>query len=183
MGHLFPLNKEAKILNQPLPPMQTQRFGLALLNTLRLAFKDNLEVLSVAPLLDYPHCRIIIAPSAKWKIDDKIAATMLPFINLVGLKHITRFIVTLAFVTRWCLRYRKTSRIIVLHGVQSCKIWGVLIGQVLSPSLTIAFLTDDLGIPLKWENKFINKLRRFDISLMKLGLKESLGFNNGTRIG
>jgi len=175
VGYLFPDWLESKILEQEISPIQTQRFGLALLDALILGFDNRVEVFSVAPLLDYPHSHLIIAPSAKWKIDDKIAVTMLPFINLVGIKHFTRFIVTLAFVAWWCLRHAKTKRIIVMHGVQSCKIWGVLIGQVLSPCITISFLTDDLGIMQNWENNIFNKLRQFDIYLMKLGLQKVTG--------
>lgn len=130
---------------------------------------------SVAPLLDYPHCRLVIAPKAKWKINHKVPAFLSPFINIIGFKHITRFIATLFFVSQWVIQNRKYKKVIVLHGVQSCKIWGVLLGQVLSPSIIISFLTDDLGVQPTWENVFLKKLRLFDVHLMKLGLQKISG--------
>jgi glycosyltransferase involved in cell wall biosynthesis len=175
VGLLFPDWLEAKMLEQEILPIQTQRFGLALLDALRAGFDGNIEVLSSAPLLDYPHSRLLFAPSAKWRIDNKIKATMLPFLNLVILKHMTRFVATFAFVIQWVLRNKSSNLIIILHGVQSCKIWGVLLGQVLAPCITVSFLTDDIGIPLKWENTLLKKIRLVDVYLMKLGLQKISG--------
>jgi glycosyltransferase involved in cell wall biosynthesis len=175
VSYLFPDSLEHVIGDQEISPMQTQRFGLALLDSLRAGFGDKIEVLSVAPLLDYPHCKLLIAPKAKWKIDEIIPATMVSFINTVGLKHLTRFLATFAFVSIWTFRNRKNNRLIILHGMQSCKIWGVLLGQILVPSRIIPFLTDDLGLTLDWERSFYQKLRRFDIFLMKRGMKKCSG--------
>lgn len=175
VGHLFPDWLEAKILEQEILPIQTQRFGLALLDALRAGFEGKVEVLSTAPLLNYPHSRLLFAPSGKWRIDDTIPAIMVSFVNLLGLKHITRFIATLAFVFQWTLRNRKYERIIILHGVQSCKIWGVLLGQVLARCITVPFLTDDLGIALVWERAFVKKIRQIDVKLMKRGLQKVSG--------
>ncbi|MDO9085178.1 MAG: glycosyltransferase family 4 protein [Anaerolineaceae bacterium] len=148
---------------------------MALLGALRKAFDDRVDVFSVAPLLDFPHSRILVAPNAKWKIDHSINATMASFINLPGIKHITRFIATFVFVTLWSHKNRKKERVIILHGLQSCKIWGVLVGQIFAPSLIIPFLTDDIGIPTKWEKPLLKKFRIIDIYLMKLGIKRVSG--------
>lgn len=170
VGHLFPARLELDILDQPIPPVQTQRFGMALLDALKNGFNGSVEILSVAPLLGFPKSRFLLAPKAKWKFDGDIRATMIPFINIVGLKHLTRFVGTFLFVAFWTLRNRKHARIIVMHGVQSCKIWGVLFGQAFAPCMTIPFVTDNLGIPLAWESNFSKLLRRLDIFLMKSGL-------------
>jgi glycosyltransferase involved in cell wall biosynthesis len=175
IGHLFPDSLADRILDQPLPPIQTQRFGLALLDALKVGFEGNIEVFSVAPLLDYPVCRLVFAPRAKWKIDNKISATMVPYINIVGFKHLSRFLQTFAFVFKWAFVNRKFKRIIILHGVQSCKIWGTILGQVFTPCKIVPFLTDDLGIPLKWESNLLVKLRHIDVKLMLLGIRKSSG--------
>ncbi|HLO17038.1 MAG TPA: glycosyltransferase family 4 protein [Anaerolineales bacterium] len=175
VGQLFPDAMTSQILEQEILPIQTQRFGKALVAALRAGFHENVEVLSTAPLVDFPHSRLLFAPRAKWTIDDEIKATMVSFFNLAGLKHLTRFIVTLAFVSQWVLKNKNFKRIIILHGVQSCKLWGVLLAQVFGPCVTVSYLTDDLGIPLNWEKSLLKKMRLIDVNLMKTGLQKSSG--------
>lgn len=175
LGHLFPDHLESAILDQPIPPIQTQRFGEALLSALIKGFEANVEVLSVAPLLDFPRSKFLVAPGARWVIADTIQSTMIPYINVMGLKHATRFIGTYCHTLAWAIKHRSSNRVIVMHGVQSCKIWGVLFACVLLHSLTISFLTDDLGIPLKWEGVFARVIRKIDVFLMKAGLRRVTG--------
>lgn len=175
VGHLFPHHLTSKILNQRFPPIQTQRFGLALLTAIARGFIGEVEVLSVAPLLDYPICKTLISPKAKWIPLDGIHATMIPFINIIGLKHLTRFLGTCIFVGKWSLTNSQYNRIIIMHGIQSCKVWGVIIGQAFYPAITLSYLTDDIGISQQWEGRLIKFLRKVDVSIMKAGLKKISG--------
>jgi hypothetical protein len=175
VGQLFPDSMMTRILDQDVPPIQTQRFGKALVAALREGFNENVEVFSTAPLVDFPHSRLLFAPRAKWSIDNNIQATMVSFINLTVLKHVTRFFATFFFVSQWILKNKNARRIIVLHGVQSCKLWGVLFAQILAPCITIAYLTDDLGISLNWEKYLLKKMRQIDVLLMKLGIQKVSG--------
>lgn len=176
VGHLYPKCLESVILDQPLPPIQTQRFGEALMLALIEEFGGNVQGLSVASLLDYPKCMLLIAPKARWYfLKESNQVNMLPFINVFGLKHLTRFLVTFFFTLNWAMRNRSSRRVIIMHGVQSCKIWGILLASAMIPAVTIAFLTDDLGIPLKWEGWFSRFVRRIDVFLMKLGLQRVSG--------
>lgn len=175
VGQLFPDSMLPKILAQEILPIQTQRFSGTLVDALRAGFDGNVEVFSTAPLVDFPHSRLLFAPKARWMIDDQIQATMAPFLNLPGLKHLTRFIVTFVFVARWIFRNKNSRRIIVLLGVQSCKLWGVLFAQIIGRCITVSYLTDDLGIPLKWEKSLLKRLRLMDVNLMKRGLQKLSG--------
>lgn len=175
VGQLFPDSMMSRILEQEILPIQTQRFGTALVAALRAGFHDNLEVMSTAPLVDFPHSRLLFGPGAKWTIDHRINATMLPFLNLTALKHLTRFLATFVFVSRWILKNKISRRIIVLLGVQSCKLWGVLLAQVFGACITISYLTDDLGLPLNWEKSLLKKMRLFDVNLMKRGMQRLSG--------
>jgi len=172
---LFPDKLENSILDQPIPPIQTQRFGLALLDSIYQGFCAKIEVFSVASLLDFPISKFLIAPMAKWKIFDSIPSTMIPFINLFGLKHLTRFIGTFVFVSLWSLRNFKKDRLIIMHGVQSCKIWGVVFGQFIAPAITISYITDNLGLSLDGEGAIKQNVRLVDVRLMKAGLQRISG--------
>ena len=175
VGQLFPDSLLPQILEQEILPIQTQRFGVALVDALRAGFNDNVEVMSTAPLVDFPHSRLLFAPAAKWSIDNKIRATMVPFLNLTALKHLTRFVATFVHVSRWILKNKNSRRVIILHGVQSCKLWGVLLAQVFASCITVPYLTDDLGLALKWERSLLKKMRHIDVNLMKWGLERVSG--------
>jgi glycosyltransferase involved in cell wall biosynthesis len=172
VGHLFPDWLKAKILDQKLSPIQTQRFGSALLDALISAYNKKVDAFSVAPLLDYPHSNFVISPKAKWTIDDTVDVSMYSYINLLGIKHFSRFLVTFLYISSWIIRNKSNSRIIVLHGVQSCKIWGVILSQIFGKCVIVPFLTDDIGLSTSWERKIIKHIRRVDTYLIKLGLKK-----------
>ena len=187
VGYLFPDWLESKIMKQEIRPIQTQRFGLALLDALRSGFDDKVDVLSLAQISDFPHNPLVFAPSAKWRIDNKIEATMVPFLNLVILKHLTRFVATFTFVFQWLIRNKNSKRIIVIHHVQSCKIWGVLFSQFLVPCISISFLTDDIGIPSKWEGVFLKNMRyaankRRNACLFRIDASRPLRYHRGSSI-
>jgi glycosyltransferase involved in cell wall biosynthesis len=175
VGQLFPESMMSKIMEQEILPVQTQRFGKALVEALEAGFDENVEVLSTAPLVDFPHSRIILAPKAKWIIDHKIPATMMSYLNIAGLKHLTRWIGTFIFVSWWIIRKRTSRRVILLHGVQSCKLWGLLFAQIFGHCTTISYLTDDLGLSLSWEKSLMRKMRDLDVQLMVSGLQKISG--------
>jgi glycosyltransferase involved in cell wall biosynthesis len=175
VGQLFPESMMSKIMEQEILPIQTQRFGKALVEALKMGFEENVEVLSTAPLVDFPHSRMIIAPRAKWLIGNKIPATMMSYLNILGLKQLTRWIGTFFFVSRWILSNRTSRRVILLHGVQSCKLWGILFAQVFGRCNTISYITDDLGISLSWEKSLTRKMRNLDVALMLKGLQKASG--------
>ncbi|MDR3574710.1 MAG: glycosyltransferase [Anaerolineaceae bacterium] len=175
VGYIFPDQLQEKILNQQIPPIQTHRFGLALLAALCTGFNDQVEILSTAPLLDYPQCKLLFAPRARWKIDDRINARMVSYVNIAGIKHLTRFSATLFHVIGWIIKNRGYDRIIIFHGVQSSSLWAVLSVQFLGPCTIIPFLTDYLGIPQKWESAPLKKMRVLDLYLMKRGLQKVSG--------
>lgn len=184
VGHIIPNSREKTILNQAIPPTQTQRFGKALQHSLQTAFNTNVDVLSVAPLLDYPSCNIIFAPCGRWKTGYfNSSATMMPYINVFGIKHITRFMGTFIFTIIWSLLHLRKRRIIVMHGCQSCKLLGVLLGSIFLPAIRISFLTDNIGLSLTWEGKIKRAFRKIDTKIMRFALKRvSLSIGMTTKL-
>jgi glycosyltransferase involved in cell wall biosynthesis len=174
--YLYPDRLERIVCDQKIRPSQTQNFGMSLLYALKEGFGDNVEVFSSAPLLDFPHNKCIVAPYAIWTIYNSIPATMLPYINLFVVKHISRFVATFLFVLLWVTKNRNKKRIILLHGVNSSKLWAVNLIKIFFPSIiTVSYLTDDVGIPLKWQKKIINKIRQFDTTIIYPGLQRMSG--------
>ena len=170
VGYLVPEKLEPMLLEQPLSPMQSQRFEGALLDSLLAGFQNNVEVFSVAPLLDYPKSRILFSPSAIWSPREGVAGHLAHYINLLGAKHLTRFFTTLVFVASWTFRRRSSRRVIIMHDANSAQIWGVVIGSMMYKSLLLSYLTDDLALSWPWEKWYHRIFHKIDTQLLRSGL-------------
>jgi glycosyltransferase involved in cell wall biosynthesis len=171
LGHVVPQSMESILSNMRIPALQTQRFGFALVASLRSAFGDTLDVFSVAPILDYPQSPLLISPSARWTLYPGVTAHMASFVNVVGLKHLTRFVATFWYVATWTRRHRRAQRVIFMHGGQSCKFWGALLGTFMHACVLVPYLTDDLGLSTAWEGRLHKFARRLDERLLRSALR------------
>ena len=171
LGHVVPLSMEPMLADMRIPALQTQRFGEALVKSLYSAFGKEMDVFSVAPILDYPQSRLLISPRANWMIHPGVKAHQAAFINVIGLKHLTRFLATFVFVFKWAFRNRHAQRVIFMHGAQSCQIWGALLGSFIYKALCMPYLTDDLGLVSAWEGGLVRAVRRLDDRLLRSGLR------------
>lgn len=175
VGFLFPDKLRTLINNQTYPQAATQRFGEALICTLRSVYAaEAIKIISVAPLNDYPDNKLIIAPSYKWIIDG-IEAKLMSFINIVCLKHLTRFIITYISVLRWTIKTSKNRRIIISHGLVSAQLWSVYLGQVFYRSTLCAYITDDTGVSLNGEPLLVIALRKIDKNIVMMALQRMSG--------
>jgi glycosyltransferase involved in cell wall biosynthesis len=93
------------------------------------------------------------------------------FVNVIGLKHLTRFLATFRFVFKWAFRHRHSRRVIFMHGAQSCKFWGALLGTFFYKAVRLPYLTDDLGLVSSWEGGLVATIRRLDERLIRAGMR------------
>jgi glycosyltransferase involved in cell wall biosynthesis len=175
VGFLFPDKLKKLINNQTYPQAATQRFGEALIHTLRSVFDaENIKIISFAPINDYPNNKLIISPSSKWIING-IQAKMLSFINIIGLKHLTRFIITYIHVLKWTYKASNNRRIIITHGLVSAQLWSVYLGQLFYRSTLCTYITDDTGVSLKGESLIVKGIREFDKKIIMMALQRMSG--------
>lgn len=150
---------------------QTRNFAFALQNALQAA-GCLVSLVSTLPILNYPGERKVLCRSKKFEMNGS-SGQLLGFINLVTLKHLTRFVS--------CLRSGKShikksqADVILIHGVHSPFLW---FGRYLKRSSKVAvipILTDPPSVILSTDNAPIRWLKRLDTWLIHKSLSGMSG--------
>jgi len=144
----------------PSPAIQTHRFGRVLLDLLSRGY-DRFDSYGFAPVQDYPIARRIWFGSDRGYVGGQTLETM-PFVNLMLLKHVTRFGALLA-------RYGQLSRygVAVIHGLH---LPNLLFAQLLRRAgvRIVLVLTDPQGVILPTDGALRCGLKRIDRRLSRL---------------
>jgi len=95
---------------------QTQNFANALTDALQFGGAD-VTLLSALPVLDFPHGPLFVGRHDFQRFQPKSAGETIPFVNLMGLKHATRFVSCLIQGVR--LLGRSPNSRVLVHGIHS----------------------------------------------------------------
>ena len=157
-------------------PVQTFKFAWSVVRGL----ENNgvvVDLLSSEPVGVYPSNPQVIFKFSKWDRGNDTWNVIMPFINITGLRHITRFLSCLCLSIWWLSRTRrKKNRIIVLiHGVHSAYMYAALVLRKLFRIKIITIVTDPPGVSLAGEGKFTYLLRKIDSSFIIKGLQSMNG--------
>lgn len=145
---------------------QTHRFAWGLVSALRSAGCD-VDLLSSAPVSDYPRNPRLWWSGGKFE-SHGTRGRMIPFVNALGFKHLSRTISAFAIGTREIRRHRPAW--LLVHGVHSPFLWfGVWCQRWLGVS-TCVVLTDPPGVVLQSDGCGRRVLKRLDIGLTKQAL-------------
>lgn len=150
-------------------PVQTQRFGSSIVRALQLADVD-VSIISAEPVADFPH-------NSRWRVrghafSHPVRGTSLEFINVTGLKHVTRYI-----SARRALRKvpRCGADVILIHGVHSPFLWaGLSAGRRLGVPVVV-ILTDAPGLRTPYDSALSGLLKAVDQFLIRTALKRITG--------
>jgi glycosyltransferase involved in cell wall biosynthesis len=147
-------------------PIQTHTFAWSVVNALRAA-GCRVTLLSTLPVSTYPNNPKILLRSQAF-VSNGVDGMLLGFVNLLGIKHVTRFL----NACRLCPAVfdRSGSRTLLIHGVHTPFLWyGVLARR---RGLTVVpILTDPPGIAGPNEGRLLRFLRRMDVLLVKSALR------------
>lgn len=145
---------------------QTHRFAWSLVRALA---RNGVEVdlISAAPVSDFPR-----NPRVFWGrgcfVVDGTQGLLLPFVNLTGFKHVTRFLASLWWAARR-LRRRPPDWLLV-HGVHSPFLWfAVLASRGLRLNVAVV-LTDPPGVIRTEDGRLRTFLKRIDIGIVRAAL-------------
>ena len=128
----------------PMPQVQTYRFHWAIIRSIEAA-GGAVDIVSTVPIRDYPFTRKIFWG---WKRIQREGVgsggfTIMPFINLLGLKQITRFISSFFFSFLWLWRHRKEPRkVLLLYGLIVSHLYSAVLLRRLFGCKIIAIVTD-----------------------------------------
>ncbi len=151
-------------------PVQTQKFGWAVIQALRSAGID-VTVLSAEPASDYPYNSRILFRSRTFT-ERGVSGRSVSFINLMGLKHLTRYV---GVSRRARAGLSNPPDAVVVHGVHSPFIWSaVALGRRLGIPVAV-ILTDPPSLKTSLDPHGAALLKRLDRRLILKGLSRVTG--------
>ncbi|WP_433538078.1 glycosyltransferase [Micromonospora sp. CA-249363] len=152
-------------------PTQTHTFAWGLVRSLRAA-GCPVRLLSAAPASTFPRNRQIRFRSGRFQ-QDGVHGELLGFVNLLGLKHLTRFVSAVRAGSRTLRRHG--DDVLLIHGVHTPFLWfGVLVAWR-GAARVVPVLTDPPGVVLPDDGRIVRALRRLDHALVRMALRRSSG--------
>lgn len=145
----------------PLPAIQTHKFGWSFARALRSAFEE-VTIASSCPVQNFPLVRRLVFRGGSFT-SHGIKGVLLGFVNLLFLKHITR----LAACALVLVPLIKRQRIewIFIHGLHTpYLIFGLLVR--LTGRHVAVVLTDPPGVVLSTDGRVARVLKRLDVWLV-----------------
>ncbi|MEU7801098.1 glycosyltransferase [Micromonospora arborensis] len=150
---------------------QTHTFAWAVVNGLRDA-GCAVRLLSAAPVSNYPRNRRIRFRASRFH-HDGVDGQQLGFLNLLGIKHVSRFL------SAWWHGGRSTRRdpvdVLLIHGVHTPFLWCGLALARLRRIPVVPILTDPPGVGQPGEGRAVRLLRGLDVALVRAALKRCSG--------
>lgn len=144
-----------------LPAVQTHKFAWSFARALRHAHGE-LRLLSASPVQNYPIVPRLVFRAADFQ-SEGVQGRSLGFINLVVLKHITRFLSCIASLPR-IARWRVCD--VYIHGAHTPFLLFGLILRVAGRRV-VPVLTDPPGIVLPTDGRLSRVLKRIDRYLVE----------------
>ena len=127
------------------PQIQTYRFHWAVIDAIESARGAPIDIVSTVPTRDYPRGRKILWGRRKIKREGYPNAqfTLMPFVNLLGLKQVTRFASSFLFTLAWLWKRRRTpDKTMLVYGLILPHMMATLLLARLFGAKTVAIVTD-----------------------------------------
>lgn len=147
-------------------PLQTHKFAWSLARAMRLG-GASVQLISVLPVSNYPRMHRVFFRGKSF-IEDNFIGQTLSFVNLIGLKHITRGMACV-LVARQEIR-RHGSRVIILHGVHSPFLWFAVAMRQRDRKVVVV-MTDPPGVVMPADGRLVRMLKGIDAWLIRAALK------------
>ncbi|RQX11510.1 glycosyltransferase [Micromonospora arida] len=152
-------------------PTQTHTFAWALVESVRAA-GCPVRLLSAAPASTFPRNRQIRFRSGRFE-QAGVQGELLGFVNLLGLKHVTRFLAAVRAGSR-ALRQHGDD-VLLIHGVHTPFLWFGALVAWRGSARVVPVLTDPPGVVLPDDGRIVRALRRLDHSLVRMALRRCSG--------
>jgi len=152
-------------------PMQTHKLAWSVVRGIE-AHGATVDLLSAEPVSNYPSNPKIFLGFKQWDRGNGSWNVMLPFLNLVGFKHISRFFVAAFFIVCWLIRTRgERNKVILLHGVHSAYMYAALAIRLFFSIQIVTLVTDPPGVLLSGEGRLIKILKKLDVEIIRKALQ------------
>ncbi|GGO92497.1 hypothetical protein GCM10011584_29040 [Nocardioides phosphati] len=167
LGFTIPDTDFQQILrDDPVMPTQTQKFAWALVDALRQNGVE-LDLVSTLPVSNFPASPRLLVGRRIFS-ERGLSGLLLPCVNALVLKHLTRFIACLLFATPRIRQHR--SEWLLLHGVHSPFLWYARVVRALLGVPIAAVLSDPPGVVRRSDGLLARVLKRLDIRVTRRAL-------------
>src|SRR3989304_4361072 len=105
--------------------------------------KSTMDLVSSIPVSDYPRYPRIFFGHRKWRHRDGARDVLMPFVNVILIKHLSRLFSSIALISAWLLRNRKFgSRSILVYAFHSPHVLAALMALRIFGGKAILILPD-----------------------------------------
>lgn len=162
LGFVIPASTASAVFAiDTLPAVQTHKFGWSLARALVSTGRETV-VLSACPVQNFPHCRKITFPFSKLS-EGGVRGYVMPFLNVLVLKHVTRLLMCLLMLPAMVARTK--AKWIIIHGTHSPFLIAALACKLLSVKVAVV-LTDMPGVPVATDGRVSALLKRYDAAML-----------------
>lgn len=150
------------------PAVQTHKFAWSMARALKSGF-GRIVLASSCPIQNYPLGRKIFFKSERFQ-QEHIEGVLLGFINIIILKHITRFLSCLLVLPRLMASHK--VEYLFIHGLHTPYLLFGLLARTFGKKLVV-ILTDPPGVILPSDGILSRALKRLDVWLVRRALEHS----------
>jgi glycosyltransferase involved in cell wall biosynthesis len=152
-----------------MPQVQTYNFHWAIINSIETAREEPVDIISTVPTRDYPFTDKLFWGFKRIQREKshQCRFVIMPFINLIGLKQITRFLSSFFFAFSWLWWHRKERRkVLLLYGLIVSHLYAAIILRRFFCCKVIAIVTDPPTTKRSDESLIYLPARVFDQKLL-----------------
>ena len=145
LGGAVPEDIMEKIANneKTQPQIAGQKLQWNIIKGVESSFGKPIDIISFIPVSDYPKYPKIFFGYRTWKRYEKSQIKVIPFINIIILKNITRFLSSLIMVSIWLIKHRHyTNSKILIYPMYSPYVLATLIATFILGGKAILIIPD-----------------------------------------
>lgn len=147
-------------------PLQTHKFAWSLARAMRHG-GATVQLLSTLPVSNFPKMPQLFFRGERF-VEDGFFGLTLGFLNILGLKHITRGISCATVARREIIRHG--THVLVVHGVHSVFLWFAVAMRQNNRKVVIV-MTDPPGVVSPSDGRLVKRLKNLDMWLVRLALR------------
>lgn len=151
------------------PQIAAHNFQWSIIQGVEEASGRGMDLLGSIPASDYPNFPKIFFGYRRWKHRDGAEDVLMPFVNLILLKHLSRFFLSLLFISAWLRRHRGcVVRSVLVYAMHTPHVMAALIATRIFGGKRILIIPDlpnysDVGM----KRGFLRRAaKRIDIRLL-----------------
>jgi len=175
VGAAVPEDVMAALMDaDPCPQIQTHKLSCAVIRGLE-GNGQVIDLISTVPIADYPRSKWLWSGYRKWDRSNGSNNRLVRFINIIGLKQLTRFLGCIVMLLCWSIAHRRQKRRVLLYGLISAHLYAVLTIRLFFPATTVALVTDLPGLGSSSEPWWRRIARPLDRSVVHRAMRSMDG--------